>query len=158
MSSSNTSAEASGRSPSQQIILSQEQFEVIFQLTHQLPNYEEERLVNEGMNPYGLDLLIELLDSLRGLVDRSSRVQIQVADVSAVDPLMTSAMEASSEGLEGEWVAIGRLPAAIAVVWQPLLRFVVSSLGERELFLRTGYRADEIDGAIDALVVRGKSE
>jgi hypothetical protein len=158
MASSSASADEGDRSRRRQIILGPEQFEVIFQVTHQLPNYQEERLISEGMSPHGLDLLVELLGFLRGPAESSSRVRIWVAEVSDVDPLATIALEAGSESLEGEWVAVGRLPEAVAVVWQPLLRFVVSSMGERELFLRTGYRADEIDAAIDALVVRGKSE
>lgn len=75
----------------------------------------------------------------------------------AASACTATAVEVNSEIPGGEWVTIGRLPEAVVVAWQPLLRFVVSSLGERELFLRTGYRADEIDAAINALVVRGKA-
>jgi hypothetical protein len=157
MSSGSNAADCAGRRPWPQIILSSEEFEVIFQVTHQLPNCPEERLSREGMSPEKVDLLIEIINSLRSLAESSSKVRIQVVDAATVDPLATSTLESASQDAGSEWEAVGRLPESLASVWQSLLKFVVSWLGKRELFLRTGHTLNEVSAAIDALVVRGNA-
>lgn len=107
------------------------------------------------MSQEKLDLLLEAIGSLRSIAERCSVVRIQITNDPAVDSFATSTLKPRSGGIENEWEAVGRLPEAVADVWQHVLKFVVSWLEQRELFLRTGYRSGETSAAIDALVVRG---
>jgi hypothetical protein len=146
---------ASRLNSSRQIILSREQFEAIYQVTIELRNYQEERLIREGMTAQKLDTLTDLVRSLREPAEQSSKVRIHVVESPIFDALATSGLEAELDESQTEWEAVGQLPEAIAVTWQSLLRFVVSSLGDREIFLRTGYDANEVSDAISALLITG---
>ncbi|HEX6467773.1 MAG TPA: hypothetical protein VF069_01660 [Streptosporangiaceae bacterium] len=154
MSYGNSGDDRASRASWSQIILKPKQFEVIYQITHELSNCPDERLDQEGMSPEGVAVLIECIDSLRSLVERSSMVRIRVIDEPNVDFQEFSALNPVSEYSRNEWEAVGELPQDIAAIWQQLLRFVVSWLGQRELFLRTGYSLNEVNAAIDELVVR----
>lgn len=136
-----------------QIILSRQQFEVIYQVTIELDNYQEERLAKEGLTPWMLESLTDLVRYLRGPAEQSSKVRIRVVESPVVDALPFVGLQAGLGESENQWEAVGQLDATIAAAWQSLLRFVVSSLGDREIFLRSGYRADEVNAAIGALVI-----
>lgn len=151
MSSDKVGSDGESRDSLRQILLSREQFEMIFQVTHQLPNYQEERLIGEGLTPQGLEFLIDLLGSLQGLAERCARIRLIVVDAPTVDALETSTVEATSGGNAGELEAVGRLPKDLAALWPQILQFASKSLGERELFLRTGYNAGEVRDTIAAL-------
>lgn len=52
------------------------------------------------------------------------------------------------EELDGVTVVRASAAAGHLPLWPPIVSFVTQSLGEREIFLRTGYRPDEIDSAV----------
>lgn len=154
ISGTNSINENAGQVPPQRhILLSPRQFEVIFQVTIQLRNYQVERLNREGMTPRMLEFLSDLVRSIRSIADQSSMVRIQVVEGQTDGLPVTPVLELGPGRSGAQLEAVGQLPESIAEIWQSLLKFVISSLGDRELFLRTGYYSDEIDAAIKVLVV-----
>ncbi|WP_093146879.1 hypothetical protein [Saccharopolyspora antimicrobica] len=68
------------RPPASTIVLSVDQFEVIFQVTHQLPNFQEARLIELGCTAADLQTLIGTLREIDVRVAGASRVCICLRD------------------------------------------------------------------------------
>jgi hypothetical protein len=133
------------------IELTTKQFEVIFQVAHQLRNFPESRLASLGSTAVDLDYLIGLLGSINDHLEGHSRIRIDVS-VADSDASAAHLVERSGDG-SPTGTLCGILPWGIAARLRPLTEMVVSSLGPRELFLRTGYTFDEVREAMERLPV-----
>ncbi|MFD5098954.1 hypothetical protein [Streptomyces albidochromogenes] len=134
------------------IVLSVDQFEVIFQVTHQLPNFQESRLMELGCTAADLQTLIGALREIDARVAGASRVCIWLRDDEAeitVEAQISSG-EVNDVGAPSAEV-VANLPLRIGRRWYALAQLVVSALGSRELFLRTGYGSDEVQAAVAGL-------
>jgi hypothetical protein len=139
---------------SQSILLSRQQFEVVFQVTHQILNFQESRLLGLGYTAHDLDLLIDSLGSINDRIEGCSRVRIDIIPKESTASLPQSIDAMGDEAHGGSTMEVqGVLPLRIAVGWKSLTELVVSALGPRELFLRTGYNFDEVKEAIEGIVV-----
>ncbi len=136
------------------INLTAEQFKALFQVAHQLRNFPESRLVSLGVASVDLDNLIGLLGSLNDRLEGHSRVRIEVSVAdSAASPESPTHLVDGIEENPPNGTLRGVLPWRIAARLQALIEMVVSSLGPREIFLRTGYTFEEIRKATDRLSV-----
>lgn len=138
--------------PGRVILLDLPQFEAIFQVVHQLPNFHPSRLADQGCTPADLDYLIAVVGSIQGILEGASRVRIidSAEEAEGLSPTQASLVEVQEGGrsvIEVQTI----VPQRISALWQRLSEFVASSLGSRELALRTGYGQEEIRGAIGAL-------
>jgi hypothetical protein len=134
------------------INLTADQFEAFFQVVHQLRSLPQSRLVNLGIESADLDRLLGLIGSLNGSLEGYSRVRIEVSVAdSALHPESSTHLVERIEGNPPSDTLRGELPWRIAARLQPLVEMVVSSLGPRELFLRTGYTFEEIREASERL-------
>ena len=135
------------------VCLASRDFEIIFQVTHQAPNFSESRLTALGCTSEDLDLLIAALGPMSKGAERSSEVCIEFYDEAAPDrPAAARGMETDDPS---DSTVRGRLPIRFVAQWNSLTKLVVSSLSPRELFLRTGYEFDEIRAALARLSVTG---
>ncbi|MFE0346841.1 hypothetical protein [Streptomyces griseoluteus] len=134
------------------IVLSVDQFEVIFQVTHQLPNFQESRLLEVGCTAADLQTLIGVLREIDARVAGASRVCIWLRDDEAeiTVEVHISSGEVNDVGDPSAEV-MAALPLRIGRRWYALAQLVVSALGSRELFLRTGYGFDEVQAAVAGL-------
>ena len=134
------------------IVLSVDQFEVIFQITNQLPNFPESRLMEFGCTAVDLQTLIDVLRDIDARVAGASRVCIWLRDDEAE---IAAGVQISSGGVNDVGApsaeVMATLPLRIGRRWYALARLVVSALGSRELFLRMGYEADEGRAAVVGL-------
>lgn len=115
-------------------LLTEEEFEVIFQVTKELPNMREDRLETAGMTIEDVRSLLAVLRVCRAELRSDSLVSIGVeAEGSANNP--------------GNVVHV-TIPEPLASKWLPLTELVISALEDLgELWLRTGYRSDVIRDA-----------
>ncbi|MFB7778849.1 hypothetical protein [Streptomyces bauhiniae] len=138
--------------PTSVIVLSVDQFEVIFQVTHQLPNFQESRLMELGCTAADLQTLVGALREIDARMAGASRVCIWLRDDEA-----EFAVEVQISSGEVNYVGapitevLATLPLRIGRRWYALAQLVVSALGSRELFLRTGYESDEVQAAVAGL-------
>ena len=130
------------------VVLSPSEFEVAYQLTHLLPDCNSDGLSAEGMTIEMLDGLIGLMDALKGPIERSDRLRIDVLDSSLEEHL--SDPKSLVVDLDGtaKWEVVGALSKPVADAWAPALKFAITALGERETFLRTGYRPPDVNAVI----------
>ncbi|MEV6088269.1 hypothetical protein [Streptomyces parvulus] len=138
--------------PASVIVLSVDQFEVIFQVTHQLPNFQESRLMELGCTAADLQTLVGALREIDARVAGASRVCIWLRDDEAefAVEVQISSGEVNDVGVPSTEV-LATLPLRIGRRWYALAQLVVSVLGSRELFLRTGYESDEVQAAVAGL-------
>ncbi|AVH58230.1 MULTISPECIES: hypothetical protein [Streptomyces] len=138
--------------PASVIVLSVDQFEVIFQVTYQLPNFQESRLMELGCTTADLQTLVGALREIDARVAGASRVCIWLRDDEAefAVEVQISSGEVNDVGAPGAEV-MATLPLRIGRRWYALAQLVVSALGSRELFLRTGYGSDEVQAAVAGL-------
>lgn len=145
---------------SPQFILTSAQFDVLYDLTEQeLREYILGNSTMEEITPPMLNLLVEILGSVRDHVSRSSRLRILVVETSATDFVAMSAVDflevpytdTASSNSRGEEEITVKLPKAIAIAWQPALKLVVAKLGDKEIRYRTGFYPDQVLDAIGAL-------
>jgi hypothetical protein len=131
------------------LVLSPQQFEVIFQVTHQLSNFQESRLEALGCTQEDLDLLLATLALIRDRAESASKVRIDFYE--GDDECAGNAVLESGAGHATEVEARGILPRRFAAVWSSLAELVITALSQRELFLRIGYHFDEIRDAVTKL-------
>ena len=130
------------------IFLSPHQFEMIFQITYQLPNLQESRLEALGFSQTDLDRLLAALRRIRDRAGESSRVRIDICEGNGEDVDLD---EAGGGTAQAE-IRV-KLPHSLANRWNSLAELVISALSPRELFLRTGYDLSEIRSAIAELAL-----
>lgn len=135
-----------------EIVLSVDQFEVLFQVTHQLPNFQESRLSDLGCTATDLQQLTAMLRAVDTRVPDASRVRILLCgdEAESVAELAVPEGEADEGDISPREVRV-TLPSRIAERWYELTRLVVMALGSRELFLRTGYEPEEVEAAASVL-------
>jgi hypothetical protein len=140
------------RPPASVITLSVDQFEVIFQVTHQLPNFQESRLMELGCTAADLQTLIDALREIDARMAGASRVCIWLRDDEAetTAEVHIPSVEVNDVGAPSTEV-MTTLPLRIGRRWYALAQLVVSALRSRELFLRTGHGADEVRAAVVGL-------
>ncbi|WP_162929151.1 hypothetical protein [Streptomyces sp. YIM 130001] len=139
-------------SPARSITLGVDQFEVIFQVTHQTVNLQESRPMEIGFTAAELQKLIDALRNVDAHVADASRVCIQLGGDEAEAPagLRVLAGEADGAGASRSEVTAG-IPSRIVKQWHALVQPIVSALGSRELFLRAGFGPDEVEAAVVGL-------
>lgn len=152
-----SSGDRSGREGGTQIraiVLSVDQFEVIYQLAHQLLNFQESRLVEFECTNADLQKLIATLRQIDARTAEASRVRIILGDYGTENPaeVRFSVSEVDDSGGPRS-VVWATLPSHIGGRLHALAQLVVSALGARELFLRTGYNPDEVKAAVRELDV-----
>lgn len=122
------------------ILMEAEQFEAVFQITHQLAELPADRLAEYGCNQADLDLLISVVRAVDRLETDGSPVRFVVTPGETRSPVLVSGNEIHAD-----------LPRRLARCWQPLAQLAVTALGPREVFLRTGYQPDEMADAVARL-------
>lgn len=136
-----TSDEAGGRGA---LLLSSADFEVIFQVTKEAPNLRDAQLTVAGMTSTEVTQLLFVLRSMRSHMKGAVRVRIDLEGEDTPGPA-----NGGQEDIESaEFEARGRIPATLASHWGTLMQEIIRVLGQRELYLRTGYKLDEIRSAI----------
>ncbi|WKX70179.1 hypothetical protein [Streptomyces sp. XD-27] len=136
-----------------QITLTSEEFATVFQVTVQLYELEESSLLERGCSPEDLGILLSEIRSARAVLRGarlagSSGAVIRTAKDGEPEPRTAVSVYAA----EGNQAAVSfEIPERIAREWPSLLLFAQSAFGEKELYYRTGYRADEVQKAVDAL-------
>lgn len=140
------------RSPTSAIVLTVDQFEVIFQVTHQLPNLQESRLMELGCVAANLQTLLGVLREIDARMAGASLICIWLRDdaTETTVEVRNSSGEVNDVGAQGADV-MAALPLRIGGRWYALAELVVSALGDRGLFLRTGYGSDEVRSAVAGL-------
>lgn len=140
-----TSHDPSGERPTSALRLSSDDFEVIFQVTKELHSLPAERLAQIG---YSVGQGDELLAALRGVriqAKDASIVEIDFADLDGKGAPPTTSGQSRADTNDGPTANVQlTIPRAMASKWQALTTAIVHTLGERELFLRTGYRVEEV--------------
>jgi hypothetical protein len=133
-------------------VLEWEQFEVVFQLTVQMSWLPRERLSDYSLAQSEVERLANIVRGLRSSSAVSNYVRFDVLDAERTD-LFTVSLPAShlEDGNLGV-VAVAVVPARVVFDWANALEFFAFSwLGDRELFLRTGFHSGEAREAIDLL-------
>ncbi|MER8047491.1 hypothetical protein [Streptomyces sp. NPDC094032] len=139
-------------SPAPVVVLSVDQFEVIFQVTHQLPNFQESRLMEIGCTVADLETLIGALREIDACVAGASRVCIWLRDDEAEIAVEVQMFSGETGDVAAPSVEVrATIPLRIARRWYALAQLVVSALGYRELFLRTGFDSGEVQAAVAVL-------
>jgi hypothetical protein len=116
------------------LVLNRHELDVIFQVTYDLSNFGESRLVERGCSESDLNALLLVLRALRDRATEQSTILIKVRD---------ERLSSVADGLEEEVIS-GWIPKRIAQRWSSLAEIVTSGHSGRELFLRTGYEIDDI--------------
>lgn len=135
-------------------VLNVDQFRVIFQVTVQLYEFQESRLRDQGCSPCDLDILLTGVRAIRQMLGKGRTAeQVRIVlnsntEAKSFSPAIGGQMR--EKGGVPDEIRV-EIPQRIANWWPALLQFVVSALGERETFYRTGYRESEITSAVNAL-------
>ncbi|GGP06584.1 hypothetical protein LDL08_16755 [Nonomuraea glycinis] len=118
--------------------------EILFQVAHQLANYDEARLAALGCPAADLEKLIDGLRVLRHRVGDSSKVRVFVIERLLCEEGAGGSGSIGAEVMENDAITLRtELPIA-AAKFPELMQFVISSIGPRELFLRTGFHLEEL--------------
>jgi hypothetical protein len=140
-----------GRRSSRSIVtLAGESLEAIFQLTVQLSWVPEATLASSGIRQVDADAIVSVIRSLREGPGGWGRSELDIAMKGNDRPDESS--EFSVEPGESPGQATIQMSESTLDDWRIGLQFTVASwLGERELFLRTGYQCTEAQEAIGKL-------
>jgi hypothetical protein len=150
--SSDDEGQCGPRSLPREFVLTVDQFEVLFQVTHQLPNFQESCLSDLGFTAADLQQLTTMLRGVDVRVSEASRVRILLCgdEMESVAELVATKGEVDEGDISPREVR-ATLPSRIAERWYELTRLVATALGSRELFLRTGYEPEEVEAAASIL-------
>ena len=127
------------------------EFAVVRQLTHELPNMPPERLSSNGFSNSDMAYLSSMMRAFRRISDQYAQVRFDIVDMEGAGPCDDFSPEVHVEVCGSEVVAVAALRREVASRWPNALDFVTSWLGDRELFLRTGFQSGEAREAIDLL-------
>jgi len=134
------------------IVLEWEQFEVVFQLTVQMSWLPHERLSDYSLAQSEVERLVNIVRVLGPSRSVYNYVRFDVLNAERADWLTGSLPAPHFEEEDLGVVAVVALPACVVSDWANALEFVAFSwLGDRELFLRTGFHSGEARDAIDLL-------
>jgi hypothetical protein len=130
------------------------EFEMIFQVTKELRSLSGERLIEIGYGPTQVDYLLTALRVVRAHAEDVSIIQFDFNPGNIGEPLTTNpVLQSNVDPNDRPTVEVRmEIPWGIAADWYALANAIILALGERELFLRTGYSVDEVREAIRSLV------
>ncbi|MFE6618823.1 hypothetical protein [Streptomyces sp. NPDC057740] len=121
--------------------LSPERFGVVFQVAKELPNVSDRVIESQGCTRKDADDLLRILREARGAIDETTvGVRFRLVPGRGNELVLDA-----SPALE-----ITAAPEDMAK-WRRMLEAVCVSLGSTELYLRSGYREDEVRGVLDTL-------
>lgn len=136
------------------ILMTAAEFRVIFQATkeaHSLPPAILSRLSWDNTD---VSAIIDFARSIQALTDRAELVRIWIGE--RTEPGMFAAipkvMDIEVDGATTRAI-VADLSGHLGYAWNGLIESVVTSLGPRELFLRTGYSPVETRAAASRLPV-----
>ncbi|MEU1032865.1 hypothetical protein ABZ402_29900 [Streptomyces mirabilis] len=121
--------------------MSPERFGIIFQVAKELPNVSDRVIESQGCTHTDASDLLRILRLARGEIGETTvSVRFRLLPGSREEPVLGA-------------------PSAIEIVaapgdmakWRRMLEAVCASLGPEELFLRSGYREEEVREALDFL-------
>ncbi|GAA2410964.1 hypothetical protein GCM10010420_44750 [Streptomyces glaucosporus] len=137
--------------PHRSITLDPDQFNALYQVTHQISEFPASRLLETGCTADDLRSLITLLRDVKDRLEGVSRIRLLLIPGEVGDVGRPASAEES--GADGESVREVRaaVPLRLAERWHDLARIAVDGLGPREVFLRTGYRPEEVDSMMTVL-------
>jgi hypothetical protein len=133
------------------ITIASAEFTVVLQLTHELPNMPPERLSANGFSNLDVEYLSGMMRAFRRISDQYAQVRFDIVDMEGAGPCDDLSSNVHVEVCGSEVVAVAALRREVASRWPNALDFVTSWLGDRELFLRTGFQLGEAREAIDLL-------
>lgn len=134
----------------QDILLASDWLQAIFHLTVELSLLPVDFLAKHGLRQADVDGLIAILRSAREGVGELGNVQLDIIkkDAEGRDDVLAPNFDRTEH--PGKMTV--EMTESMVDAWRNALEFTVTSwLGERELFLRTGYRTEEARGAIRRL-------
>jgi hypothetical protein len=127
------------------------QFAAVCQLTFELPNMPLDRLSAYGLSGADVKYLTSIMRAFRRIDDEYNQARFDIVDTEDISLRDDSSPEVHIEVHGIELVAVAVLRRQVAVGWAGALDFVTSWLGDRELFLRTGFHSSEARQAIISL-------
>lgn len=147
-----TSSSDGTRSPGAIILITAVEFRVIFQATKEARSLPPAVLSRLSWDNDDVTAIIDFARSIGALTDLADLVRIRIAERTELGKLVASpkVMDIQVDGATTRAVAAD-LPGHLGYAWNELIESVVTSLGARELFLRTGYSPDEIRAAASRL-------
>ncbi|MCX4586922.1 hypothetical protein [Streptomyces sp. NBC_01481] len=120
--------------------MSPERFGVVFQVAKELPNVSDQVIESQDCTRTDASDLLRNLRRARGEIGETTvGVRFRLASGSGEEPVFASSMieiVAASEDM---------------AKWRRMLEAVCVSLGPEELFLRSGYREEEVREALNSL-------
>jgi hypothetical protein len=126
-----------------ELVLDSRDFEVLFQVSKELPNLADFRLESLCLTRDDVRGFVGNLRDLRVAPVGQKRVKILVSELARVSRIRSE----RDPNVSGEQLALSQLVTA----WASWLGVVVEALGERELFLRTGFEREQVMQVIDRL-------
>lgn len=141
MSSANDDSSMPGRT----LRLTASQFEMIFQVTKELRSLPRAELERIGWEDPDIDHMLSILRAFRGRVEGVSFVRIQLSEAPENEdyPSLSRIISAGCGQASVKDIS-AVLPHRLGREWRHIVESIVSNLGARELFLRTGYDVDEV--------------
>jgi hypothetical protein len=133
---------------SDSITITLSQFAVIGQLTYELPNMPPDRLSAYGLSDSDVEYLTSMMRAFRRIDDQYAQARFDIVDTEDASLRGGRFGEVHIEAHGSELVAVATLRREVAAGWAEALDFVISWLGDRELFLRTGFHSGEARQAI----------
>ncbi|MBE4740583.1 MULTISPECIES: hypothetical protein [Streptomyces] len=122
--------------------ISPERFAIVFQVAKELPNISDRVIHSQGCTRADADDFLRILRLTRGEIDQATaNVRLRVISESREQPLLNA--ESAIE--------IVAAPEDI-MKWRRMLEAACASLGPDELFLRSGYREEEVREVLDFLM------
>ncbi|MEU6803090.1 hypothetical protein [Streptomyces neyagawaensis] len=120
--------------------MSPERFGVVFQVAKELPNVSDQVIESQKCTRTDASDLLRILRRVRGEIGETTvGVRFRLASESGEEPVF------------GPPVIEIIATSVDMTKWRRMLEAVCVSLGPEELFLRSGYRAEEVREALDSL-------
>ena len=138
------------------ILMTAAEFRVIFQATKEAHSLPPAILGRLSWDNTDVSTIIDFARSIRALTDLAEFVRIWIGERTEPGTFVASpkVMDIEVDGVTTRAI-VADLPGHLGYAWNELIESVVTSLGPRELFLRTGYSPDETRAAASRLPVGG---
>lgn len=142
--------------PDRTFTLSSQCFAMLFAASVELLEAPDIIEAEEGASSQTASRLIEILGPIRDAILEPTEILVASGNEATAAPRGSSAGGDLSAAKVQEHPIILKMPEDLASIWPRLLTAVVGrfgdqEVGKRELFLRTGYHRDELEGAIATL-------